>query len=107
MVADLGRLSAPRGGKHLIKNGTVLFLVSLSLHLRGGGVEEVHTWINNTLQLGAISKLLSGIAACSFLFVLRLPWSGEPETTRLAETRLMPAPHTRGQSLQQLEFLEG
>ncbi len=109
MIADFSRLGVLGGSKHLIKNGTVLLLVSLSLHLRSGRVEEVHAWINNPLQLSTISELLSGLATCSFLVIiwLWLPWSDEPKTNRLAKTRLIPAQHTQGQAELQLAFLGG
>jgi hypothetical protein len=70
-----------------MKNGTVFLLVPLSLHLRSGGVEEVHAWINNTLQLGTISELSPEFFICSFFFTLdvRLPWNFEPERNKLTQ----------------------
>jgi hypothetical protein len=91
MIADFSRFSVSGGGKHLTKNGTIFLLVSSSLHLRSGRVEEVHAWINNTLQLGTISKLSSEFVTYSFFFILGVwfPWSFEPEETILAQKLLM------------------
>jgi hypothetical protein len=93
MVANFSRLSVPGSGKHLLENGTILLLISHSLHLWSGRVEKVHSWINHTLQLGAIGKLRSGLITCSFLPILWLwlPWSCEPDTKRLAHERIMAA----------------
>jgi hypothetical protein len=62
MVNNLGWFNSSRGGHHLIKNGAILALVSHSLHLRSGRVEEIHAGPQNTLEFSAVREFVLGLS---------------------------------------------